>query len=574
MRRNGRTRIASCWGAVALVVLALSCGEAQAVDFLRGDANADGEVTLSDAHFIQNYLFRGGTPADCLRSMDADGSEKINITDSMRLLNYAFRGGTPPVAPFPEAGADDGAAGAEDALGCEAYEVGPLLEDPAARLAVLEAVAPGGSDGKAKITLAISNSGILAGFAGTLLVDPEVIGTVDPTGADLLGVSESPGFNSVTLDGEHLKFGFLATLIYQDGIPVGEDVEVLELTVCLRDGTPAGDYPLAFEAAELVDFETGRAIPPVTIDGVLTVVETVAAGAGCEPGDPGGSGEECTEWQPYPDPIPPVNAVFEIRGARAPAGSDVTLPFSIVADAPVQAYSFSVDFDEEVLEPLGVDILFDIDRRPYPTIVDPDRIAGFEKIDINDANAQPGNDGVDEGYIIGAMVFSFLDNCHNVPANDQTDVLGLRFRVRPEADVATTEVRFLDGGQGEGYPVSNVLTAYGQAWTPDTAGSFILINGLVDVLPEIVVFIRGNANGDDKVDISDAQATLGYLFLGEDRPYCLDAADSNDDGSIDIADPIATLTYLFLGGPALPAPFPEEGTDPTADGIRCETLER
>ena len=92
-------------------------------------------------------------------------------------------------------------------------------------------------------------------------------------------------------------------------------------------------------------------------------------------------------------------------------------------------------------------------------------------------------------------------------------------------------------------------------WTPQN----IVIRGFD------TQFIRGDSNRDEKVDIADAVRILSYLFKGGERPPCLDSSDANDDGQINIADPIAILFHLFGGGPALPAPFPQPGWDPTDD---------
>ncbi|MCZ6792712.1 MAG: hypothetical protein O7J95_03760, partial [Planctomycetota bacterium] len=83
------------------------------------------------------------------------------------------------------------------------------------------------------------------------------------------------------------------------------------------------------------------------------------------------------------------------------------------------------------------------------------------------------------------------------------------------------------------------------------------------------LFVRGDANGDGRVDVSDPVSTLGYLFLGSSEIRCLDAADANDDGELAISDPIRTLQLLFLGGPRLPAPYPTRGEDPTEDALDC-----
>ncbi len=76
-------------------------------------------------------------------------------------------------------------------------------------------------------------------------------------------------------------------------------------------------------------------------------------------------------------------------------------------------------------------------------------------------------------------------------------------------------------------------------------------------------FLRGDANADSVVDISDALKALIYLFGSATAPPCLDAVDANDSGLIDISDAAYLLQYLFKGGPAPPAPFPSVGPDPT-----------
>jgi hypothetical protein len=81
-------------------------------------------------------------------------------------------------------------------------------------------------------------------------------------------------------------------------------------------------------------------------------------------------------------------------------------------------------------------------------------------------------------------------------------------------------------------------------------------------------FIRGDANGDGPIDLSDAISTLLFLFAGG-AVACADAADANDDGALDISDPIDVLFYLFAGGGQPAAPFPDPGIDPTADGLGC-----
>lgn len=84
-------------------------------------------------------------------------------------------------------------------------------------------------------------------------------------------------------------------------------------------------------------------------------------------------------------------------------------------------------------------------------------------------------------------------------------------------------------------------------------------------------FIRADANADGRVGMEDATGVLDYLFAAGGLPSpCLDAADANDDGQIDIGDGLTILNFLFKpSAPTPPAPFPDCGTDPTADTLSC-----
>ncbi|MGQ9589808.1 MAG: hypothetical protein ACUVYA_05890 [Planctomycetota bacterium] len=76
-----------------------------AVRFVRGDANRDGSVNLSDAIAILDHLFRGN-PLTCEDAGDVDDSGSLNLTDAIGLLGYLFRSGAEPSPPFPTAGTD------------------------------------------------------------------------------------------------------------------------------------------------------------------------------------------------------------------------------------------------------------------------------------------------------------------------------------------------------------------------------------------------------------------------------------------------------------------------------------
>ena len=86
---------------------------ASAVQFLRGDSNADGAVNLSDGVFTLEWLFRGGRHPDCLDAVDVNLSREVDIADPIYTFSFLFLGGPNPPAPFPGCGT------ATSAVGCD-----------------------------------------------------------------------------------------------------------------------------------------------------------------------------------------------------------------------------------------------------------------------------------------------------------------------------------------------------------------------------------------------------------------------------------------------------------------------
>lgn len=74
--------------------------------FIRGDANQDGEIDVSDPIYISNYL-RSNAELPCWDAADANNDERIDEKDYLSLLAYLFEGGQHPTSPFPEEGTDE-----------------------------------------------------------------------------------------------------------------------------------------------------------------------------------------------------------------------------------------------------------------------------------------------------------------------------------------------------------------------------------------------------------------------------------------------------------------------------------
>ncbi|MFQ5607634.1 MAG: dockerin type I domain-containing protein, partial [Candidatus Zixiibacteriota bacterium] len=64
--------------------------------FLRGDANTDTRVDLTDIVFLIDFIFRSGVPPVSFDAADADFDSRIRITDVTFLINYLYRNGPPP----------------------------------------------------------------------------------------------------------------------------------------------------------------------------------------------------------------------------------------------------------------------------------------------------------------------------------------------------------------------------------------------------------------------------------------------------------------------------------------------
>jgi hypothetical protein len=64
--------------------------------FLCGDADGTGQVTISDVVFVINYVFAGGLAPDPLLAGDADCNGLVNISDAVSLINFIFSGGASP----------------------------------------------------------------------------------------------------------------------------------------------------------------------------------------------------------------------------------------------------------------------------------------------------------------------------------------------------------------------------------------------------------------------------------------------------------------------------------------------
>jgi len=81
--------------------------------FIRGDADGSGELTIVDPIRTLSYLFLGAD-VPCLDAADANDSGELDLSDATYTLGFLFLGGRSPPSPFPGKGSDP----TSDGLGC------------------------------------------------------------------------------------------------------------------------------------------------------------------------------------------------------------------------------------------------------------------------------------------------------------------------------------------------------------------------------------------------------------------------------------------------------------------------
>jgi len=91
----------------------------EAVNFIRGDANANGGHEITDAVRTFGFLFLGDPLVlECSDAADSNDSGLVDLADGIYTLNFLFTGGPPPPSPYPECAGDP----TDDGLDCESFD--------------------------------------------------------------------------------------------------------------------------------------------------------------------------------------------------------------------------------------------------------------------------------------------------------------------------------------------------------------------------------------------------------------------------------------------------------------------
>lgn len=132
---------------------------------------------------------------------------------------------------------------------------------------------------------------------------------------------------------------------------------------------------------------------------------------------------------------------------------------------------------------------------------------------------------------------------------------------------------FVGTGEVEGgRPVRNLVSIDFQSEPAETTNCRVCLEGREEFQRGDCNFSGGRARA---VDIADAAAQVGFIFLDGDAKFdapCEDACDANDDGRLDAADVVFLLEFLFVPNSSEPpSPGPDRpGDDPTDDDLTCE----
>jgi hypothetical protein len=272
-------------------------------------------------------------------------------------------------------------------------------------------------------------------------------------------------------------------------------------------------------------------------------------------------------------PIPQVNLTngavsvnnlhrLRLADANAVPNSSFSVTAEVQSPQPISGGSFAYVYDNIVFSATDATYLFtdaDTELRQQVDLGS----AGIEFFLFeNQTEFFPGQDRAVAGFV----------NDFTMPFNDQvTASTGpdewksvIRFRMTVVNDPAlvgsTRDLVLTDANQAG--QVDNRFVAGRLSVQPD------FFHGQVTFV-EGFLFLRGDANDDGRIDISDAIWNLQWQFLGISEPACHMAADVNGDGQEDISDTIDLLTWLLLGGTP-PPPIDGCGVDPNGSELSCD----
>jgi hypothetical protein len=222
-------------------------------EFLRGDFNVDGQVSLSDVIAIRRWLFSGkGTPS-CKDAGDATDNESLSITDMVAILRPALMTPDWPdllPAPLTSPGPDPSYAGDDPEarpMGCRAYDVAPPAQGNAS---ITFGAAVAGPGEEVEIPVLLTSDAPVEGFQLVMEYDPARLGVVDgASGLSFEGTfyearfAAPPTLGALTV---HTEAGVFTVAVIgnfiEDGfeVPPGTDIPVARIRAIVPETAEVG----------------------------------------------------------------------------------------------------------------------------------------------------------------------------------------------------------------------------------------------------------------------------------------------------------------------------------------------
>jgi hypothetical protein len=270
----------------------------------------------------------------------------------------------------------------------------------------------------------------------------------------------------------------------------------------------------------------------------------------------------CASW--VPEPAAETADTVRLGSLRGVPGTTVRVPVYVSNSIAVEALQLVVAYDPALFQPLPSHAA-GLRANPSPSFEgtiyeelysrDPQDLSSF--FNMVEVGVEPG---VFTVGIIGHLVFEGYE----IPPGDETLVAWIHGTIPADAPVGAEVTLDLVNDPISWFGMRSEFTHRGEARYVSSVPQ--LIDAVLQIVPDVAFFVRGDANTDFKVDVSDAIFTLEYLFLAGPAPQCSDAADADDSGSIVISDAVVILNHLFAGSSIrISDPYPLLGADPTPD---------
>jgi len=369
------------------------------------------------------------------------------------------------------------------------------------------------------------------------------------------------GFDQTTIveDKDKVKIGYFQAMVLSfmapAEVPVSDFFRVADARYKVKDNActgKAGDFKTKVEFTDQLSLNPGG--PKVDIN--LTI------------GGKGIDTMKIVSAEPTIECIPLVVNKLSLKFDKAVtelvADKVATYNLKILFEAgeqaqDIQGWSYGVTMDTADLEAMSGEP--GVDSKALNGGAGPD----FSNYTLNDQNVAGTLRGVTVGVVVA--MDPPATEVLKIPASGKKfiDTIKLRTKITiPQGGASkTTVIRFSDQLGGD-RPVEVLATIQGDSVVPDFTDTLTLTLIAPGGGPR---FIRGDANNDARVDISDGVWIISELFYGGPATVCKAAADANADKKIDLTDAVYIINYQLQPGrlpgnlyPAPPAPFPSCGT--------------